>query len=86
MLQRSQRATFKPMNPRPAPAYDPFGEPTEASEIMAEDRRVRIAAITVFWTLATLLTAGRVYHGDHSFAPALATAPAQIAALSTTMR
>lgn len=88
MLQ-GRSATFKPMNQRPdsrVPAYDPFGEPVEASEVMTDDRRVRIAAVAVFWTLATLLTAGRIYNGDQPFALTPASAPAQLAALSTTAR
>ena len=80
-------ATFEAMNSRPnsrVPAYDPFGEPVEAGELVADDPRVRIAAVVVFWTLAALLTAGRIYHGDQPFAAA--SAPAQIAALSSTVR
>ena len=77
------------MNSRPespVPTYDPFGEPVEASEIVADDRRVRIAAVAVFWTLAALLTAGRVYTGDQPFASTLASVQTQIAALTTTVR
>lgn len=84
MLPRPS-ATLNAMSPRPD-SYDPFGEPAAASDIVADDRRVRIAAVAVFWTLAALLTAGRIYHGDQPFAPTLASAPAQIAALSPTLR
>jgi hypothetical protein len=90
LLLRRRRATLQAMIPQAPscriPAFDPFGEPIEASEIVADSRRVRTAAVVVFWTLAALLTAGRVYTGDQPFASALASAATQIAALTTTVR
>lgn len=68
-----------------ATAYDPFGEPAETDcPAPPGERRVRVAAVVVFWTLALLLTAGRVYSGVQ--AVALASGPEQVASLSTTFR
>ncbi len=70
-----------PMHAPRAPAYDPFGEPTETEfALPAGERRVRVAGAVVFWTLALLLTAGRVYNGVQPVT--FATAPAQVALLS----
>ena len=67
------------------PAYDPFGEPAEADcPVPPEERRVRVTAVVVFWTLALLLTAGRVYNGVQ--AVAMASGPAQVASLSITLQ
>lgn len=49
-------------------AFDPFGEPAEAVRTCAAEtssRGTRLAAV-VFWTLAMVLLAGRVYLGDQA--------------------
>jgi hypothetical protein len=70
-------------------AYDPFGEPVEAAGGCATtpgDRRARNAAVALFWSLALLLTAGRVYLGDQPVAQVVAGVRAQVAALVTAVR
>ena len=65
--------------------YDAYGEPAahdRTGALSVGDRRIRNAAVAVFWTLALLLTAGRVYHGDHPFAPAAEAATPQFAAVN----
>ncbi|WP_336490508.1 hypothetical protein [Methylobacterium nigriterrae] len=70
-------------------AYDPFGEPAEVVRGYAMtpgDRRARNAAVAVFWSLALLLTAGRVYLGDQPVAQQVASVQAQVASLITAVR
>ena len=74
------------------PAFDPFGEPMEFSRgrtDAAADRkgfRETRRALVVFWALALLLLAGRVYLTDQNAGPIAAatrtpTAAEQVAAL-----
>lgn len=58
--------------------YDPFGEPLATGRPAMPsvlDRRANRAAIAVFWTLALLFVAGRVYTTDwpaaHAFVVAM---------------
>lgn len=51
----------------PSAAFDPFGEPIDSVRPCAgESRRrdTRLGAVVVFWTLALVLLAGRIYLGD----------------------
>jgi hypothetical protein len=70
------------MSTSPAPTtFDPYGEPVDAvrcDATTAGDRRARRIAIAVFWSLALLLTAGRVYTAHPEAAPTLASAPAPV--------
>ena len=53
----------------PSAAFDPFGEPIDSVRYCSgESRRHegRLAAVVVFWTLALVLLAGRVYLGDQT--------------------
>ncbi|GJE58037.1 hypothetical protein [Methylobacterium trifolii] len=71
-----------------AVAFDPFGEPVEFARSYATeqgDRRARNAAIAVFWTLALLLTAGRVYFWDQPVEQVVASAQAHVAAAFSTV-
>lgn len=55
-------------------AYDPFGEAIEAASpcpASESDTRLRNKALVLFWTVALVLIAGRVYFGDHSAKPAV---------------
>lgn len=58
--------------------YDPFGEPLATGESNAPsmlDRRANRAALAVFWALALLFVAGRIYTTDwpaaHAFVVAM---------------
>lgn len=55
--------------------YDPFGEAIDATcppTAAVEEGRIRGAAIVVFWMVALMLTAGRVYFADHAASPSVA--------------
>ena len=68
------------------PAFDPFGEPmgfSRARTDAAADRkgfRETRRAVVVFWALALLLLAGRVYLADQPAGPAVAAIPTPPAA------
>ena len=67
------------------PAFDPFGEPmgSRTQADAATDRkgfRETRRAMAVFWALALLLVAGRVYLTDQLAGPMVAAAPAPMAA------
>lgn len=52
------------MSTRPEITFDPYGEPVEPGRSGAAapvEHRARNAAVAVFWALALLLIAGRVY-------------------------
>ena len=54
-------------SPMPSAAFDPFGEPIESvGPCAGESRRrgTRLGAVVVFWTLALVMLAGRIYLGD----------------------
>ncbi|GEP00272.1 hypothetical protein [Methylobacterium haplocladii] len=45
--------------------YDPFGEPLPTAAMPSvRDRRANRIALSVFWTLALLFVAGRIYTTD----------------------
>ena len=72
-----------------ATSFDPYGEPVfdDRSPVVAQgDRRARNAAIAVFWTLALMLTAGRVYFSDQSIGQTITMAQAQIASFVSAIR
>ncbi len=68
------------------PAFDPFGEPmgfSRAQTDAAADRKgfgETRRAMAVFWALALLLLAGRVYLTDQFAGPAAAAIPTPMAA------
>lgn len=75
---------FEPRVPR----FDPYGEPVcddRSPVIVQGDRRARNAAIVVFWTVALLLVAGRIYVSDRSLGESFADAQARIASFVTAL-
>ena len=83
------RATFLGMSDTSdtrQPAFDPFGEPmgfsrprTDAAADLQGFRETR-RAVAVFWALALLLLAGRIYLTHQLSGPATAAIPTPIAA------
>lgn len=79
-----RRATFLSMSriaDTRQPTFDPFGEPmgfSRARTDVAADRKgfgETRRAVVVFWALALLLLAGRVYLADQLAGPAIAAVP-----------
>lgn len=95
LIAAIRRATFLGMSDTSdtrQPAFDPFGEPmgfSRARVDAAADRKgfgETRRAVVVFWALALLLLAGRVYLTDQLAGPTVAaistpTASEQVAAL-----
>ena len=51
--------------PFPSPVYDAFGDRAVAGRSRATGtHRARNAAVAIFWSIALLLVAGRVYQHD----------------------
>ena len=89
LIAAIRRATFLGMSDTSdtrQPAFDPFGEPmgfARAGTDAAADRkgfRETRRAMAVFWALALLLLAGRVYLGGPLAGPAVATLPTPMTA------
>lgn len=72
-----------------ATSFDPYGEPVfddRAAPMVQGDRRARNAAIAIFWILALLLIAGRVYVSDQSLGETVAATQAQVASFVAAIR
>jgi len=91
-----RRATFlsvSKISDTRQPMFDPFGEPmgfSRARTDVVADRKgfgETRRAVVVFWALALLLLAGRVYLGDQLAAPTIAAIPtSMVAAQVATLR
>jgi len=62
LIVAPQIATFSIMNtPSQVPAFDAFGDRATSEPARRTTNRARSAAVAIFWSVATLLVAGRVY-------------------------